>query len=358
MKDSLRKDIVIIGQGIAGSALALSCIKRGMSVLIIDSGIKNTSSRVAGALINPIVIKRLNLVHRAAECLSEAHKFYTSLESTDTKIWFPKAVYRIFPGKHEVDQWMQKCVQPDTESWLDKDIKMDGAETYYINENGSGKINHTAWIDAALCMDILEQKFTLTGSLMHKTIDYNDIEITEEGFRIDKVTAGKLIFSEGHLARFNPYFRHLPFNPCKGEVLQLETTVPVPDFVAQRDAFITPVGPTIVKCGSTYEWDDLSPEPTESGASILQKKADQLLRLPYKVTGHVAGIRPSTDDRRPYLGEHPEIKGMFIFNGLGTRGYLLAPLYAEEMADHILNNKPIDPEADIRRYERFYSPVK
>ena len=46
----------------------------------------------------------------------------------------------------------------------------------------------------------------------------------------------------------------------------------------------------------------------------------------------------------------PEIA---IFNGLGSKGSLMAPLLARELADHLEEGKPLHPEADIDRFRKF-----
>jgi glycine/D-amino acid oxidase-like deaminating enzyme len=63
-----------------------------------------------------------------------------------------------------------------------------------------------------------------------------------------------------------------------------------------------------------------------------------------------AGVRPTVLDRRPLMGEHPAYQGVYIFNGLGTKGYMMAPTLASELADFMLEQKPLDPETDIRRF--------
>jgi glycine/D-amino acid oxidase-like deaminating enzyme len=63
-----------------------------------------------------------------------------------------------------------------------------------------------------------------------------------------------------------------------------------------------------------------------------------------------AGIRPSTRDARPFLGAHPTEQGLYIFNGLGSKGASLAPTLSREMADYIFQGKPLDPETDIQRF--------
>ena len=39
-----------------------------------------------------------------------------------------------------------------------------------------------------------------------------------------------------------------------------------------------------------------------------------------------------------------------IFNGLGSRGVLLAPWCAQHLTDHLFKGVPLDPEVDLERF--------
>ncbi|WP_320019019.1 FAD-dependent oxidoreductase [Labilibaculum manganireducens] len=83
----------------------------------------------------------------------------------------------------------------------------------------------------------------------------------------------------------------------------------------------------------------------------LLGRLDNLISLPYTVVNHWAGIRPTVIDRRPVLGTHPLHKHVAIFNGLGTKGVMLAPYFAREMVRFLsVNDYPLAKEVDIRRF--------
>jgi len=92
------------------------------------------------------------------------------------------------------------------------------------------------------------------------------------------------------------------------------------------------------------------------GFEITEEGKNQILTN-YHILGlsepHVieqnAGIRPTTFDRRPFIGEHPQLKRNYILNGLGTKGYMLAPLLAKELVAHILHDEKLDPEVSLNR---------
>ena len=71
--------------------------------------------------------------------------------------------------------------------------------------------------------------------------------------------------------------------------------------------------------------------------------------MPYEIVGHVAGVRPAVKDRRPLIGESPVKKNVFIFNGMGTKGALLAPYWAAHLASHLFDGQPVDSEVSLFR---------
>jgi glycine/D-amino acid oxidase-like deaminating enzyme len=71
----------------------------------------------------------------------------------------------------------------------------------------------------------------------------------------------------------------------------------------------------------------------------------------YEIIDQQVGVRPTVLDRRPILGEHHSIKNVYLFNGLGTKGYLMAPTLARELCVFMFDGVPLDKEISI---ERFY----
>ena len=112
------------------------------------------------------------------------------------------------------------------------------------------------------------------------------------------------------------------------------------------------------KVGATYAWDDLSEEPTEAGASELHNKLKQLISCDYNLIKHEAGIRPSSIDRRPIIGAHPQHKNLFIFNGLGTKGVMLAPYFAKNFVNFYLEKESIHEEVNVKRFYKDYAATQ
>ena len=102
--------------------------------------------------------------------------------------------------------------------------------------------------------------------------------------------------------------------------------------------------------GSTFDWEDKSLKATEKARQKLIEQISETLNGPFEVVEQIVGVRPTVKDRRPILGCHEEEPRLCIFNGMGTRGVMLAPYFAREMADYLESGKSLDREVDISRF--------
>ena len=65
-------DVIVVGQGIAGTLLAHDLIDARQSVAIIDVNLKASATRVAAGLINPLGMKRCILSYNAHQYFPKA----------------------------------------------------------------------------------------------------------------------------------------------------------------------------------------------------------------------------------------------------------------------------------------------
>ena len=137
----------------------------------------------------------------------------------------------------------------------------------------------------------------------------------------------------------------------KGEILTIHAPGLTEDFILNKKVFVLPVGNHRFKVGSTYDWEDLTEQPTELGKRSIVERLERLINVDYTTENHQAGIRPTMIDRRPVIGFHPVYKNLAVFNGLGTKGVMLAPYFAKEMLIKLTNkNYSVHKEVDINRF--------
>ena len=108
------------------------------------------------------------------------------------------------------------------------------------------------------------------------------------------------------------------------------------------------MGNSIYRAGATYDWNANDIEPTQEARLMIEERLQKLINASYEVIDHVAAVRPIIGSRRTLIGLHPGNDKIGFFNGLGSKGVLTAPLLASNLADHICDSSPIDPEFDVR----------
>jgi glycine/D-amino acid oxidase-like deaminating enzyme len=159
-----------------------------------------------------------------------------------------------------------------------------------------------------------------------------------------------VISCEGAAAARNPYFCDVPLRPAKGDILTLRFAEPLPPHSVHRGVWLAPTGdPHVFRAGSTYDREHLNQTPTEEARAEIEDKLRAFLRVPYEVVGHVAALRPVVFHSRAIAGLHPEHDRLGFFNGLGSKGSLHAPWYAERFAAFIAHGAPLPADSDIRK---------
>ena len=341
---------IIVGQGLAGTVLAHTFLKHNTSVVIIDDASLSQASKIAAGLYNPVVFKRLVKSWRVDELIPAMDAFYEEAEKMlNEKFYFKKNIVKLFVEEQEKLLWIKKSSE-DVGKYLNKNIEEDFLKDVIYNSNGSAEVEQSGNLNIGLFLNASQKYFIEKNILLQEKFDYSQLIISENGVKYKNISAAKIIFCEGYKTLENPYFNGLPFKLTKGEVItirckQLQQT----QKVINKGVFILPVGDDLYKVGATYEWADLTEQLTEKGKEELIGKLKKVLKVDFEIVNHQAGIRPTTLQRRPLLGLHPQHKVLAVFNGLGTKGVMLAPFFANQLVEFLENGKALDDEVDVGR---------
>ncbi len=141
------------------------------------------------------------------------------------------------------------------------------------------------------------------------------------------------VLCQGFAATRSPWFDQLSFRPAKGEALTVRVPGLRSERTVHRQVWLAPADGDRFRVGATYGWDALDDVPTSEGREELEGKLRGLLRRPYEVVDHQAAVRPIMSGRRPRAGMHPDHPCLGLLNGLGSKGSLLAPTVAAQLAD-------------------------
>ncbi|GAB2565870.1 NAD(P)/FAD-dependent oxidoreductase [Spirosoma areae] len=347
----MKADFLIVGQGVAGSVLAWTLDRRGCSVLLVDDPALPSASAVAAGIVNPLTGRKLVRTWKANELFPFLHQFYSHIEQElGVQFFHPKTIYRPFRSTDEQTAYLALSADPDVRQYVNNSPDDQHYSDFINNPFGGLDVTQAGWLDLTEFVRIIKGYFIKKNQYFEGKVEHKDLTITNDKVIWKEVEFGKVLFCDGAMARENPLFDWLPYNPVKGQILTATVENYPISTIVNQGLFILPVRKGILKIGATYSWHELDWQTTEDARQFLETKVAQLLKVPYTVVAQQAGIRPSTKDRRPFVGIHPTQPVVGIFGGMGTKGVSLAPYLAEQFARHLLDGEDLEPEANISRY--------
>jgi glycine oxidase len=345
-----KTDFIVIGQGLAGSILALELLKQNKTVLVIDNTRMSECSKVAAGIYNPIVFKRLTQSWMADKTLPAMFGFFENAEKLfNTKLIHQTKIARVFGSEQEEVLWKKKAVN-ELSDFIAADI-LEAKDEYDFLKNNYGLVTQSGFIDVPGFLAHTRVYLEQHHSLWNETFSHKDLIISDNETRYKDFICDKLIFCEGHLVMQNPFFKELKFKPAKGEVLSIYCEELKTTSIINKDFFILPLPqPHCFKVGATYNWLDLTDDISEEAKNNLVAKLDELVPFPYKITNQQAGVRPSSIDRRPVMGNHSIYKNMLLFNGFGTKAVMLAPYFAKHLCNFMFLKEELFLDVDVKRF--------
>jgi glycine oxidase len=341
---------MIVGQGLAGSCLALQLMDRGKRVLVLDDEKTQTSSMVAAGLYNPITGRKMVKTWLADVLFPYLQSFYQRAEHlTGTTFLVDRPIYRPFFSVEEQNEWMGKSAEPEIRSFIARVHMSSPFQGMAHDPFGGLEVAMAGNLQIPRFLEAIRTYLKAQGSFQSGTYKDGDLSILPNGVKVAGAEASKLVFCSGLDTGQSNFFSWLPFRPVKGEILTIAAQLPE-TVILNRGVFVLPMGNRLFRVGSTYDHHDLSWHPTEGGRVAIEENLQKIVKVPYQVVDHVAGIRPATKDRRPILGTHPMHETIAVFNGLGTKGVSLAPYFSEVMADYLTEGKELPDEVNCNRF--------
>lgn len=347
-------DFLIIGQGLAGSLLAWFLDREGKRVHIVDNDHIGASSTLAAGIINPVTGRRLVKSWMIDELLPFANTTYKNIEQHfNASIYKQRTIYRALNDIKSENQWDERSGDDGYTDYLGAEQPDKKVQETMNPPFSWGAVNHAAQVDVPLFLNLIKQYFIDKTSLTVEDLIYDELNFTEENtISYKKITAKQVVFCEGQRARFNPWFKELPFVVSKGEMLEIAIPDATDFPIIKHKAYIVPLKENRFWVGATNEWNELNNDPTEKAKQQLLKQLDQSVVPTYTVLKHNAAIRPTVKDRRPFLGSHDNHPNLHIFNGLGTKGTSLGPYWGSHFVAYLLGRTKLNEEVDIKRFSK------
>ena len=342
-------DIVIVGQGIAGTILAFYLLKKNISFIVIDSIKKSqlSSSKIALGVYNPLVLKWITKSWEADNQIAELFNFCKLFEDFfQKKIHYKKNIYRILHTNYEVNNWNDKQSFNKLKKYMDPELK-----SFPFSKELFGMVLNSGWVDVNFMLDIFLNYIKEKNLFINEKFDYKRVCFQKDCIEYKDIYCKKIVFCEGSAMNKNPFFNNLSLVPTKGETLKIYSPQLKLTKILHTGVMIIPLGDDLYHIGSTFDRDDLTIKATEDGKKKMINKLPFLKNIEYKIMEHHASHRPATIDRKPILGSYLKYKNLFVFNGLGSRGILQSPYLSKKLIDLMFEGKEIMPEISINRFK-------
>lgn len=350
-------DYGILGGGLAGCALAGALLARNRSVVLLDSGsLGSGASGTPGALVNLATGRRGTRVWKAAECYDSLCRSFTRVSSAaDEPFYFTHGVLRPALTEKMADKMREQYEKTDWDPaycrWLNRGEILERHPDIQCVKGG-------LWLPAGMSVNAeaylqgCRKDLRSSGALIREHCRYECLE--KKGrwqLRTEKEihTCNRVIFAIGEAMVKHPWWTFLNLHPVKGQVALFESerdlsfnhSVSSLGYIARLNH------PKRFVMGSTYEHDFNSAEPDMEGERYLRKRLRRTLpelESRSKIIDRWAGVRVTTPDRKPVIGEHPRKKGIYCFTGLGSKGLLYSHYLGERMVGWLEGDRNL-PEA-------------
>jgi len=364
-------DILIIGGGVIGLAIAMELNLRGAKVTVLNRDFQQGSSLAAAGMLAPQaeaipVGPMLDLCLWSRSLYPEWIRKLEQLTGVATGYWpcgFLAPVYsmpQLDNSKNGHLEGTYGSTAP-TALWLDR----DAIDLY---QPGLGTDVVGGWWypeDAQVDNRALAQSLRLV--VQELGIDYREgveVEAMEpqggfvRGIRtsVGKFHADHYVLATGAWSRD---LLPLAVHPLKGQILSLKVPIDNHQPSLQRviygsEIYLVPRRDGRLLVGSTSEDVGWIPHNTPAGIHTLLGRAMRLYPQlkDWQIQECWWGFRPTTPDKLPILGSSP-LENLSLATGHHRNGILLAPVTALLLTDLIVQQK-FDPLLTNFHYDRFF----
>ena len=344
-------DVLVIGDGVIGLAVAVAVARAGGSCRVLGRTITGAASSASAGLLAPSIGAADQMFRAFMRASRDRYPewLHWLAERTGVEVTLNLSGIIEIPGKSSEpvnggDQLDRRAI-----SRLEPAIT-DPADAFLYRDDGYvDNVRLLAALrEAARCewsIDVVDGRV----AAIEPGIDSCRV-ITEDGRA--QMGQSVVLAAGAWSALVAGAPRPIPIEPVRGQMLQLRGC-PLSHAVSAADAYLVPRGDTTL-VGSTLERVGFDSTTTVGALDRLRAAAATVVSsfADADVERTWAGLRPMTPDGLPLIGRDPDLPSVVYACGHGKNGILLAPLTAECVAAIVAGGKPamdITP-FDVQRF--------
>jgi glycine oxidase len=347
--------VVIVGGGVMGMMLARELGQAGVDVKLLDKALcGKEASWAGGGIVSPLYPWRYP--DEVTELAKWSQAYYPNLvESLEAESGIDSELSRhglMMLDTEETEQaidWAQRhCIQVEkinAQAIASQTANLVNGhqEAIWMPQVASVRNPRLVRalresIDREIKVEILEQQ-AWTGFLFSKKEDEKQIVgvTTQQG----RIEADKIVVCAGAWSgqMLETMGVHIPIEPVRGQII-LYKAAPgmLRTIVMKQGKYLIPRRDGRILAGSTVEYEGFDKSTTLEAKESLETAACALLPAlkACPIERHWAGLRPGTNDEVPFIGEVPNVKGLYINAGQFRNGLVLAPASVRLMADMLM----------------------
>ncbi len=357
-------DVLIVGGGVAGCAMAWQCRVQGLQAFVIDDPRPNSASRVAAGLVTPVTGSRFAVSWRWPEFFPSADTLYQRAEKeSGQSFWSVAPAWRAFVSRDEAKLCEQKRKNAGSQ-FDDAMIHLNAIDIDTIKQaqlpaplatHGGIQMAPAARLDVPSYLDATHRVLQSEDLFVSAYLDIDrDLQPSSDRVVVPSLglTARRVVLCQGNMARTNGWFSQLPLHPARGDILVIRSRSVRLDRIVHHQGWIVPLGGERFLIGATYDRHSLNTDGYDDAARGWREElcmrwtamtGEKFESDGAEIHEHRIAVRPASYDRHPLIGVHPQWPNIGCVNGLGSKGSLMAPLLAMKLIDTMTHGRAIDP---------------
>ncbi|MBW4583461.1 MAG: glycine oxidase ThiO [Tildeniella nuda ZEHNDER 1965/U140] len=361
-------DVLIIGGGAIGLAIALELQLCGASVTVLSRDFAQAASHAAAGMLAPQAemiatgaMRELCLLSRSL--YPDWTQKLEALTGLSTGYWacgILAPMYRKDKGERIKDETTDSSVIMQPSEFLDRTAIHQHQPGLSQEVSGGWWYPDDAQVDNRLLTKALWTAVREVGVDLREGVSVETI--LQQNQRITGVqTSSGIMQSEQYVLATGAWSQTLlsiPVTPRKGQMLSVrvpagQQELPLQTVLFGSEIYIVPRRDGRIVIGATSEGVGFTPNNTPEGVQMLLERATRLYpalrQFPLQETWW--GFRPATPDELPLLGASP-YDNLTLATGHYRNGILLAPITAQLLADRLWHQHS-HPLLDAFHWLRF-----
>ena len=346
---------MIVGGGVIGLLSAWYLTENGERSVVIDRGqIGKESSWAGGGILSPLYpcesASLWPLVSRSMSEYTRLTKRLEELTNINSELLFSQLIV--------MDGNVSTPADPVVRGTMVSSLEMAKLEPALRLPGNYACCYSTAQIRNPRLLAALKAALLARGVIIVE--DCVALRFEARGGRLTKVITTKGGFDTSHSIisagawvgkLLAPTQLSLPIKPVKGQMIVVPARPGlISNILVYEHHYLIPRADGRILIGSTIEHAGFIKDTTHVARSELYDAATQLVPEleNSSIEHHWAGLRPGSPDDAPFIGEHPNIKGLFVCAGHYRNGFATGPASAQLVVDMILGRQPMVDPAPFR----------